>query len=405
MNTFKKIYCRIFQTAMRMMIPLFPYREPKLLSGAEEIADTLEKHNIKKVMLMVSRSVRARGHSARLEKLLSEKHIDFTIYDRTKPDPTSDNVEEARGEYEKFGAEAIIAFGGGSVMDCAKAVGARIVRPKKPLRKMAGLIKIRRRLPLFVAVPTTAGTGSETTVASVIVDFDTHRKYVISDFSLIPHYAALIPEVTVGLSPYLTATTGMDALTHAVEAYIGRSRTRETARQAEEAVKLIFENLERAYNDGADIAARENMLRASYLAGCAFTKSYVGYVHAIAHTLGGRYGVAHGLANAVILPRMLRIYGDNVTKSLSRLAVVCGIAKDDSPKACAEAFILRIEAMNARMQIPDSFDCISEDDIPSMAATAEREANPLYPVPMLLGKDELSEIYRSLIKKTQQACV
>ena len=405
MNTFKKIYCRIFQTAMRMMIPLFPYREPKLLSGAEEIADTLEKHNIKKVMLMVSRSVRARGHSARLEKLLSEKHIDFTIYDRTKPDPTSDNVEEARGEYEKFGAEAIIAFGGGSVMDCAKAVGARIVRPKKPLRKMAGLIKIRRRLPLFVAVPTTAGTGSETTVASVIVDFETHRKYVISDFSLIPHYAALIPEVTVGLSPYLTATTGMDALTHAVEAYIGRSRTRETARQAEEAVKLIFENLERAYNDGADIAARENMLRASYLAGCAFTKSYVGYVHAIAHTLGGRYGVAHGLANAVILPRMLRIYGDNVTKSLSRLAVVCGIAKDDSPKACAEAFILRIEAMNARMQIPDSFDCISEDDIPSMAATAEREANPLYPVPMLLGKDELSEIYRSLIKKTQQACV
>ena len=395
MNILKKIYCRAFQITMRALIPVFPYREPKLLSGASEIADTLERHGIGKVMLFVSRSVRARGLTSELEGLLSEKNISAVIYDGTRPDPTSANVEEAREIYVNGGCEAIIAFGGGSVMDCAKAVGARIVCPKKPLRKMAGLIKIRRRLPLFIAVPTTAGTGSEVTVASVIVDAETHHKYVINDFSLIPHYAALLPEVTVGLPPHLTATTGMDALTHAVEAYIGRSRTKDTARQAEESVKLIFENLERAYNDGTDVEARENMLRASYLAGCAFTKSYVGYVHAVAHTLGGKYGVAHGLANAILLPKILRAYGDSVVAPLARLAEVCGIANGDSPKARANAFIERIEAMNERMQIPASFDCISVDDIPLMAKTAEREANPLYPVPTLWGADELSRIYEA----------
>ena len=395
MNILKKIYCRAFQITMRALIPVFPYREPKLLSGASEIADTLERHGIGKVMLFVSRSVRARGLTSELEGLLSEKNISAVIYDGTRPDPTSANVEEAREIYVNGGCEAIIAFGGGSVMDCAKAVGARIVCPKKPLRKMAGLIKIRRRLPLFIAVPTTAGTGSEVTVASVIVDAETHHKYVINDFSLIPHYAALLPEVTVGLPPHLTATTGMDALTHAVEAYIGRSRTKDTTRQAEESVKLILENLERAYNDGADVEARENMLRASYLAGCAFTKSYVGYVHAVAHTLGGRYGVAHGLANAILLPKILRAYGDSVVSPLARLAEVCGIANGDSQKARANAFIERIEAMNERMQIPASFDCISVDDIPLMAKTAEREANPLYPVPTLWGADELSKIYEA----------
>ena len=395
MNILKKIYCRAFQITMRALIPVFPYREPKLLSGASEIADTLERHGIGKVMLFVSRSVRARGLTSELEGLLSKKNISAVIYDGTRPDPTSANVEEAREIYVNGGCEAIIAFGGGSVMDCAKAVGARIVCPKKPLRKMAGLIKIRRRLPLFIAVPTTAGTGSEVTVASVIVDAETHHKYVINDFSLIPHYAALLPEVTVGLPPHLTATTGMDALTHAVEAYIGRSRTKDTTRQAEESVKLILENLEKAYNDGTDISARENMLRASYLAGCAFTKSYVGYVHAVAHTLGGKYGVAHGLANAILLPKILRAYGDSVVSPLARLAEVCGIANGDSPKARANAFIERIEAMNERMQIPASFDCISVDDIPLMAKTAEREANPLYPVPTLWGADELSRIYEA----------
>ena len=330
----------------------------------------------------------------KLEKNLAENGITCHVFDGTVPNPTSNNVEEALTIYNNNGCQAIIAFGGGSSMDCAKVVGARAVCPNKPLNKMAGLIKICRRIPLLIAVPTTAGTGSETTVASVIVDSDTHHKYVINDFCLIPKYAVLDPEITVGLPKQLTATTGMDALTHAVEVYVGKSMTKESRAAAEEAVKLIFENLEKAYENGKDLDARRNMLRASYLAGTAFTKSYVGYVHAVAHTLGGKYGVAHGLANAVLLPHVLRAYGDSAVVALGKLAKVVGIADEGiSEAAAAEMFISHIESMNQRMQIPTKLDCVRRDDIPYMATLADHEANPLYPVPTLWDATELEALY------------
>lgn len=400
MNTAKKLYSRAFQTVMRMAIPLFPYREPKLLEGTDAIPQLLKAKNIEKVMLVTDKGIRGLGLTEPLEKVLENSGVPCTVYDGTMQNPTSANVEEAREMYLQNGCQAIIAFGGGSAMDCAKALGARIVRPGKSLAKMAGLIKVRRRLPTLIAIPTTAGTGSETTVASVIVDSNTHHKYVINAFCLIPRYAVMIPEVTVGLPKHLTATTGMDALTHAVEVYVGRSKTRATKRAATESVKLIFDNLERAYNDGSDIEARKNMLHASYLAGTAFTKSYVGYVHAVAHTLGGKYGVAHGLANAILLPHVLRAYGSSAEKSLAELARAIGLANAAvSDKDARELFISRIEQMNARMQIPTSFDCILKDDIPVMAALADKEANPLYPVPVLWNSKELEAIYERVMTK------
>ena len=394
MNAVKKIYCRVFQAVMRSMIPLFPYREPKLLDGITEITNLLQDKKIKRVMLVTDGGIHGLGLTLPLENLLRENEIVCTVYNKTLPNPTSGNVEEARELYLNNNCEALIAFGGGSPMDCAKAVGARIVRPKMSLAKMQGLIKIRKRLPLLIAVPTTAGTGSETTVASVIVDSKTHHKYVINDFSLIPRYAVLNPEVTVGLPKHLTATTGMDALTHAVEVYVGRSKTKETRAAAEKAVKLIFENLERAYENGSDVDARKNMLHASYLAGTAFTKSYVGYVHAVAHTLGGKYGTPHGLANAVLLPHVLRAYGKSATKQLAKLARVSGLANSamDDNEAC-EAIISHIEGMNQRMQIPKTLDAVVINDIPAMAKLADKEANPLYPVPVLWNAAELEKIY------------
>ena len=397
MKAVKKIYSRVFQTVMRSLIPLFPYREPKLLDGIDEVAALLKAKEIKRVMLVTDNGIHSLGLTKPLEDILAKSGIGCAVYSKTLPNPTSDNVEEARELYIASNAEALIAFGGGSPMDCAKAVGARLVRPKMSLSKMQGLIKICKALPLLIAVPTTAGTGSETTVASVIVDSATHHKYVINDFCLIPRYAVLNPEVTVGLPKHLTATTGMDALTHAVEVYVGRSRTKATKAAAEEAVKLIFENLERAYENGADLEARRNMLRASYLAGTAFTKSYVGYVHAVAHTLGGKYGVAHGLANAVLLPHVLRAYGEHATAALAELAKAVGlvdasISEDDA----AEAIISHIEGMNARMQIPTSLDCVKSEDIPAMAKLADKEANPLYPVPVLWDANELEALYRKV---------
>lgn len=395
MNIVRKIYHRAFNLVMRMMIPLFPYREPELIPELEGVTELIRAQGYSRVMIVTDKGIRNLGLTAPLEKLIEENGLGLTVYDGTLPNPTSDNVEEARALYLKNECEALIAFGGGSAMDCAKAVGARIVRPKMPLKKMQGLIKVRHRLPLFIAIPTTAGTGSETTVASVITDSATHHKYVINDFSLIPHYALLDPMVTVGLPKHLTATTGMDALTHAVEVYIGKSRTKGTKLASEKAVKLIFDNLEKAYENGADVEARRNMLEASYLAGTAFTKSYVGYIHAVAHTLGGKYGVPHGLANAVLLPKVLRAYGNDVTSSLSELARAVGLVDNGvADEVARETFISHVEAMNERMGIPNKLGEIRKEDIPELAKTADKEANPLYPVPTLWDAKELEQLYR-----------
>jgi alcohol dehydrogenase class IV len=394
MNLGKKIFCRVFQKVMHLLIPLFPYREPKLLKDIEEIINILETKNIQNIMLVTGKRIRCSGLTESLEKLLIEHHILCTVYDGTLPNPTSMNIEEAYSLYVSNNCQAIIAFGGGSVMDCAKALGAQIVKPKMSLKKMQGLIKIRKKLPLLIAIPTTAGSGSEATVASVIVDSASHHKYVINDFCLIPEYAVMLPSVTMALPKNITAITGMDALTHAVEVYVGRSMTKKSKKASEEAIKLIFDNLELAYNDGKNLEARRNMLHASYLAGTAFTKSYVGYVHALAHPLGGRYGVAHGLANAVLLPYVLRAYGDSITLKLAQLAKLVGLVEGNiSNEEAAEVFISRIEEMNYKMDIPSKLDCVRKNDISEMAQLADREANPLYPVPVLWDAKELEKLY------------
>lgn len=285
-------------------------------------------------------------------------------------------------------------------MDCAKAVGARAACPKKSLAKMEGILKVHHKLPLLIAVPTTAGTGSETTLAAVITDDKSRHKYPINDFFLIPDYAVLDPKVTLSLPPFITATTGMDALTHAVEAYIGNSTTHGTRENALQAVKLIFENLDTAVEKGFDINARRNMLRASYYAGCAFTKSYVGYVHAVAHSLGGAYNVPHGLANAVLLPFVLEAYGPVVYPKLHALAIAAGLADKNTPdEEAAKTFIAAIQAMKERYGIGDHIPEIREEDIPKLARYADKEGNPLYPVPVLMDSKELEQFYYLLMEK------
>jgi alcohol dehydrogenase class IV len=280
-------------------------------------------------------------------------------------------------------------------MDCAKAAAARIVRPNKPLEKMRGTLKVMKKLPPFFAVPTTAGTGSETTVAAVVTNPKTHEKYAINDPVLRPKYAVLDPELTVGLPPHITSTTGLDALTHAVEAYIGKSNVKSTREYSEKATKLIFENLETAYNDGKNIEARKNMLEASFYAGMAFTRAYVGYVHAVAHNLGGLYGIPHGLANAVILPFMLEQFGDSVYGSLAKLADIVGIS-GNSDEEKAKGFISAIYGMNERMNIPKGFTQIKDEDIDTIVSRAMKEAHPLYPVPRIFDRAKLTEIVKAL---------
>ena len=404
MNPLKKLYCRIFQNVFKFALPFLPYRNPKIIGSLKEVPDVLKKKKCETVLIITDSGIHRLGLTTRLEKALTDSGISYILYDKTVANPTTDNVAEALWLYQNKGCQAIIGFGGGSSMDCAKAVGARVAKPHQSLAKMKGILKVHKKLPLLIAVPTTAGTGSETTLAAVIVDSATRHKYAINDFPLIPRYAVLDPKVTLSLPPFITATTGMDALTHAVEAYIGNSTTPGTRKNALDAVKLIFENLETAYADGANKEARRNMLRASYFAGCAFTKSYVGYVHAVAHSLGGQYNVPHGLANAVLLPYVLEAYGKTIHKKLAALAVAAGVATKKTPTdEAAESFIQAVKDMKARFGIGNTIPEIKEEDIPKLSHYADKEANPLYPVPVLMDAGELEKFYYQLMPEGEES--
>lgn len=397
MNLLKAFYCRAFQTVFRLALPFLPYREPKILHDCGELGQAVCAKRLKKVLIVTDAGIVRNGLTEPVEAALQENGVVYVRYDQTEANPTVQNVEQALACYHQNGCEGLIAVGGGSSMDCAKAVGARVVYPRRTVGQMKGILRVLRPLPLLIAVPTTAGTGSETTLAAVIKDPERQHKYALMSFPLIPHYAVLDASLTVSLPPSLTAQTGMDALTHAVEAYLGRSTTRQTRTLALEAVQLIFANLETAYRDGSNTAARKAMLLAAYKAGAAFSKSYVGYVHAIAHSLGGQYGTPHGLANAVILPYVLEAYGETVHRKLHQLGVAAGICAEEEPDALAAArFIAAIRAMNARMDIPEKLPGIRRAEIPELARRAEREANPLYPVPKLMTAEELEYFYHKI---------
>ncbi len=394
-NFFKRIYCRIFQGALKLALPLLPYRDPKIIEKVTEVPAVLKANQKTHALLVTDETIYALGLTEPLQAALKEAGISCTVYHGTVANPTTDNAAEALKLYREEGCDCLVGFGGGSPMDCAKCVGALVARHGKPLGKMSGILKVRRKIPLLVAVPTTAGTGSETTLAAVVVDAATHHKYAINDFPLIPSYAVLDESLTASLPKHVISTTGMDALTHAIEAYIGKGGNASTRRDASEAIRLVFENLERAYE--GDRAAAKSMLLASHKAGRAFSKAYVGYVHALAHPLGGKYNIAHGLANAVILPVVLREYGKAVHKKLWKIALFCGLAdKDASYAQGAEAVIGKIEAMNAAFGIGRTFPEIRRGDIEELAAYAEKEANPLYPVPVLWDKEKLKEMYEKL---------
>jgi alcohol dehydrogenase class IV len=393
----KRIYYRLYQNIFKLVMPLLPWRKPALLEGQgsiKRVPEILENLQIHNVLIVTDAMLMKLGLLDGLLKALDDKRCKYAVYDKTVPDPTIENVEEALQLYHQQHCKGIIAFGGGSPMDCAKIVGARVSRPNKPIEKMKGVLKVVSKIPTLIAVPTTAGTGSEVTLAAVISNSETLEKYPINDFCLIPHYAVHDPELTLKLPPQITAPTGMDAMTHAVEAFIGNSNTRETRESALQAITLIHNNLLKAYHHPDDIDARAAMLTASYKAGVAFTRAYVGYVHAIAHTIGGFYKVPHGLANAIIMPHVLEYYGDAVHVKLAKLADQIGITtphQNDGQKAAS--FIQYLRELNKQMNIENRIEKIQESDLPEMINRALSEANPLYPVPKILFAEDLKKIY------------
>ena len=398
----KHTYYRAYQKTMKFAVNFLDWTPPKLIKGAGavlQLPELVKKEGLNNVLVVTDRGLMGLGLLNPLFDALEKAGIKYSVFDSVQPNPTIYNVEDALKMYKENGCQGFIAFGGGSPMDCAKVTAARVVKPKQTPSDMRGVLKVLKKLPPFFAVPTTAGTGSECTIAAVISNPDTHEKNSIMDPVLRPKYAILDPELTVGLPPHITSTTGMDALTHAVEAYIGKSNTKQTEEDAIIATKLIFNNIKTAYEDGKNIEARENMLVGSFHAGLAFTRAYVGYVHAIAHNLGGMYNIPHGLANAVILPYVLEFFGESAYKRLAELADIAGVsgaAQGDREKA--KNFIAAIKKLNEEMNIPDKFDQIKDEDIELIAERALMEGNPLYPVPRIMNLEECKAIIKKLQK-------
>ena len=400
-NTLELLWCRTFQAVLKVGNYFMGYRMPHYLEGPGKIRELgafLKEKNLNDVLVVTGSGMVRRGQVQPMLEGFEENGIRYTLQTYDTTDPTSDDVEAGYKTFKENGCKTIVALGGGSRIDCAKGIAAKAVHPRKKVSQLQGLLKVLWPIPTFVAIPTTAGAGSETTVAAVITDSATHRKAAINDPFLIPKYAVLDPELTAGLPPYTTATTGMDALAHAVEAYTNHTyNTKLENRLAKEAVKLIHDNILIAYEDGKNLEARQNMQRGAFYAGRAFTRGCVGYVHAVGHTLGGLYGVAHGLAMAVLLPHVMREFGASAHKRLAELADVCGIeGRNEAEKA--NAFIRWIEETNAKMGLPDGFDVIQDKDIPQMIAWARKEANPLYPVPVVWGEKDFRRLIKAIRK-------
>ena len=394
-DMFSAIYCRIFQAVMKVANYFLGYRMPEYISGPgsiRKLPGLMKAKGANNALVVTDSNLMQLGLLDNMLKALEDAGLRYTVFSDLAVNPTTKNVEEGYLIYKKNQCECLVAFGGGAPMDCAKGIGAKVCHPKKTATQMQGVLKVLHKLPLFFAIPTTAGTGSETTVAAVITDDETHHKASINDPSLIPNYAILDPELTKGLPPKVTSTTGMDALCHAVEAYTNKTyNTPLEDHLAKDAVRLIHKSLLTAYQDGSNLDARQDMQFAAFFAGRAFTRGCVGYVHAVGHTLGGLYGVAHGLAMSVILPHVMRQFGPAVYSRLADLADVCCMDGDDD-KEKALNFIRWIEDMKQQMDIPDKFDCIREEDIPQIIQWAMAESNPLYPTPVTWNKKDFQQL-------------
>ena len=397
MNFFRRAYCRAYQKTIFVVQNLLRFPVPETLEGCGSLSlipARLKKEG-KEHPLILSGPVMAKSEGlSKLRNELEKEGIPYELFAKVEANSPFPSIEEAYSLYASASCDCLIAFGGGSTMDAAKAVGAKASNPKKSLDHFKGVLKVRKKIPYLIAIPTTAGTGSEATLAAVVMNPENHDKFAINDPHLIPSLAVLDADLLSSLPPKLIASTGMDALTHALESYIGKARTKLTKSTALEAMKLIRDHLYGFYSEPSSPSHREGMQKAAFLAGVSFTRGYVGYVHALAHALGGFYGVPHGYANAVLLPHVLTSFDKSAWKKLAKAASFLDLAPENaSIHEQAEALISWVKDLNRKMGIPEKFsNVILDKDLDALAAHADKEANPLYPVPKEMNKEELKMI-------------
>ena len=394
MNFLLRIRQALFSPVQKIQL----YIQPKMIKGEHallDLIDVLKKQHLTRYMIVTTPGFIKRGTLQSFFDALNQKDIQYSIFHDVKPDPEISDVEKLKEMYIKDGCQALIAIGGGSVIDCSKAALACVQMKKLDVTTVLHTGRVSKPLPLLIAVPTTAGTGSEVTAGAVITDPIKKRKYALSHLFLIPKYAVLDSSLLVSLPSKMTAYTGMDALTHAIEAYINCFNNRKTNEYALRAIKTIFQYLVPSFEDGLNMQYRLELLEASYNAGVAISNNYVGYVHAIAHGIGGMYHLQHGMINATILPIVLEVYGSAVVSKLAKIADVVGITgANDQDKSMQ--FIQKLKDLNQIFTIPTSIPEIQEEDIHYLAIGAEKEGNPSYPTPVTWDVEQFEKVIRKI---------
>ena len=386
--------------ALRTLSTIKPPQKPLVFSGsgsAVKLADFMIRSGCACPLIVTDSFLYQNGMLKDVIACLEAAGCDVTVFDGIIPNPTFEVVEAGLKASVENKCDAVFAVGGGSAIDTAKVIAAASTANKN-LDKLAGILKVKTPLLPFFVVPTTSGTGSEVTTAAVISDTETHKKTFFVDPQFIPIATALDPLLLKSLPAHITAATGMDALTHAIEAYTSKNRFRDTDRDAEMAIRLLIEFLPVAYENGGDERAREMVALASFLAGFAFTKSSLGMVHAISHQISAHYNTPHGLANAVILPRVLRF---NKPACGDRYAVLEAMLSGSGDQAetesvLSERFIARIDQLAETVGIPVNLDDVQQADFGAIAKEALAEARSSYAVPRVMGRKHVKRILESV---------
>lgn len=388
------------QRVLKVVVKNLPFPKPTLFSGpgsSLELCEAMAQMDVKKVLLVTDAMLVKIGLLDKITNKLTELGVDYVIFDGVKPDPTYDQIEDGLAMLKEHNCEAVLAVGGGSSIDAAKIICARATN-NKPIKRLAGMFKVFKAILPLYAIPTTAGTGSEVTIAAVVSDPVTHEKKPVMDPKIVPMMAALDGTLMTGLPANITAATGMDALTHAVEAYLSTNAIPETDAYALAATRLIMENLPTVVKQGDHLEGRQNMALASYYAGLAFTKAGVGYVHAIAHNFGALYQTPHGLANSIVLPYVLDYSKEVVIERLAKLGEVSGLKTgQESEEQLAQKFIDHVRALCGELDIPSVLTDLRPEDIPAISRNALKEAHFTYAVPKYMDQETCEDLVSKMV--------
>lgn len=373
------------------------------INSSAKVPEILKRAKGKKPLIVTDATLMKLGILKTMLDAMDKAGMPYAIYDGVEPNPSIENIEAAYELYKAEKCDCLVGFGGGSSMDAAKVVSCRVVRPNTSVKQMGRAMgyfpvtfSTAGKTPFMVAVPTTAGTGAESTVAAVVSDHALDKKYTITENAMRPNVVVLDASLATGLPAYPTACTAIDALSHCIEGYIGTGRNPRADEYSERGVRIIFENIDKATANGKDLEARQNLCLAAYYGGQVLNTSTTGYVHPFCHKIGAKYGLVHGRCIGAVLPIMLEIYGSAVEKRLGKLGVAAGVSDPNASAAeQSKQFIAAIRALNEKYGIGANIPEICESDFEEIADSIMIE-NFVYPTKLVFTRDEIYDILRKI---------